>query len=102
MHEYEEIFPGELEKWRNNGAQFVDVRERWEYEEGHIPGAKNIPLGELLERVDELEEPVVLVCASGNRSGQAAHYLTEHGILSNVANLMGGTSGWQERGLPVE
>ena len=52
--------------------------------------------------MDELEEPVVLVCASGNRSGQAAHYLTEHGILSNVANLMGGTSGWQERGLPVE
>jgi rhodanese-related sulfurtransferase len=102
MYEYEEISPNELEKWRNNGAQLIDVREQWEYEDAHIPGAKNVPLGELIERADELEEPVVLVCASGNRSGQAAHYLIEHGILRNVANLMGGTSGWQARSLPVE
>ena len=102
MYEYEEIFPGELENWRNNGAQLVDVRERWEYEETHIPGAKNIPLSELLDRLDELKEPVVLVCASGGRSERAARYLTEHGILKNVANLMGGTAGWQARGLPVE
>ncbi len=102
MYEYEEISPDELEKWRNNGAQLIDVRERWEYEEAHVPGAKNIPLGELVERLDDLEEPLVLVCASGNRSGQAAHYLTEHGILKNVANLMGGTAGWRARGLLVE
>ena len=102
MYEYEEIFPEELEKWQQNGAQLVDVRERWEYRVGHIPDAKNIPLGELLDRVDELREPVILVCASGNRSGQAAHYLTEHGIIKNVANLMGGTTGWQARGFPVE
>lgn len=102
MYEYEEIFPDELEKWRNNGAQLIDVREQWEYEDAHIPGAKNVPLGELVERADELEEPVVLVCASGNRLGQTAHYLTERGILRNVANLMGGTSGWQARSLPVE
>jgi len=102
MYEYKEIFPAELEKWRKDGAQLVDVRERWEYEEGHVPGARNVPLGELPGRVDELEEPVVLVCASGNRSGQAAHYLTEHGILKNVANLIGGTAGWQARGLHVE
>ncbi|MGB3683078.1 MAG: rhodanese-like domain-containing protein [Rubrobacteraceae bacterium] len=102
MYEYEEILPGELEKWQKSGAQLVDVRERWEYEDAHIPGAKNVPLGELPGRVDELEEPVVLVCASGSRSERAAHYLTEHGILENVANLMGGTAGWQARGLPVE
>lgn len=102
MYEYEEIFPEELKKWKKNGAQLVDVRERWEYEKAHIPGAKNVPLGELLGRVDELQEPLVLVCASGNRSGQAAHYFTEHGMLKDVANLMGGTIGWQARGLPVE
>ncbi len=102
MYEYEEIFPDELEKWRNNGAQLIDVREQWEYEDAHIPGAKNVPLGELVERADELEDPVVLVCASGNRSGQAAHYLTEHSIFRNVANLMGGMAGWQARSLPVE
>ena len=102
MYEYEEIFPGELEEWRNNGAQLIDVRERWEYEEAHISGAENIPLGEIPYRTYELKGPVVLVCASGNRSGQAAQYLTEHGILENVANLAGGTAGWQARGLPVE
>lgn len=102
MCEYEEIFPEELDKWHKNGARVIDVQERWEYEEGHIPGAKNIPLGELLERMDELRLPLVLVCASGNRSGQAAHYLTEHGILKNVANLAGGTAGWQASGLPVQ
>jgi rhodanese-related sulfurtransferase len=102
LYDYEEIFPEELEQWQQNGAQLVDVRERCEYELGHIPDAKNIPLGELLGRVDELQGPVILVCASGNRSGQAAHYLSEHGIIKNVANLMGGTTGWQARGLPVE
>ena len=102
MYEYEEIFPAELEKWRNNGAQLVDVRERWEYEDAHIPGTKNVPLDGLPGRVDELEEPLVLVCASGNRSGQAAQYLTKHSILKNVANLMGGTAGWQAHGLPVK
>jgi rhodanese-related sulfurtransferase len=100
--EYEEIFPEELEKWQQNGAQLVDVRERWEYRVGPIPDVKNIPLGELLGRVDELHEPVILVCASGNHSGQAAHYLTEHGIIKDVANLMGGTTGWQARCLPIE
>lgn len=102
MRDYEEIFPEEVEGWRSRGAQLVDVREGWEYHEAHIPGAKNIPLGQLLDRLDELEEPLVLVCATGNRSGQAAHYLTEHGIKGDVANLMGGTEGWRERGLPVE
>ncbi|CAN5903342.1 hypothetical protein BH23ACT11_BH23ACT11_28460 [soil metagenome] len=67
-----------------------------------MPGAKNVPLRELPDRVDEIQEPVVPVCASGNRSGQAAHYPTEHSILKNVANLIGGTEGWQARGLPVE
>lgn len=102
MRDYEEIFPGEVENWRSRGAQLVDVRERWEHAGGHIPGTKNIPLGQLLGRIDELEEPLVLVCATGNRSGQAAHYLTEHGIRNDVANLIGGTEGWIGRGLPVE
>ena len=102
MREYEEISPREVEGWQHRGAQLVDVRERWEYKEGRIPGAENIPLSEFLGRINELREPLVLVCASGNRSGQAAHYLTEHGLLNEVANLVGGTIGWRERGLPIE
>lgn len=102
MYEYEEIFPEELEQWRYNGAQLVEVRERWECEEDHIPGTENIPLGEIPGRVNELEGSVVLGCASRGRSGQTAHYLAEHDILMNVANLIGGMAGWRERGQPAE
>lgn len=98
---YQDIFPEEVTPWRREGAQVIDVREPWEYERGHLPGAKNVPLGDIPERLNELTEPLVLVCASGNRSGQAARYLEGQGF-TEVANLMGGTHGWVQRGLPLE
>lgn len=98
---YAEVLPGELEEWRSRGAQLVDVREPWEYRWGHLPGARNVPLGEIPERLGELSEPVVLVCATGNRSGEAAWYLVESGF-SEVGNLIGGTFDWVRRGLPLE
>jgi rhodanese-related sulfurtransferase len=61
---------------------FIDVRTKPEFNSGHIPGAKNIPLDELMSRLDELEGingPVVLYCRSGNRSGMALHMLREAG-----------------------
>ena len=98
---HKDILPGEVEGWLDRGARLVDVRERWEYIEGHIPGAENVPLGELPHRVDESgDRPLVLVCASGNRSGKAAKRLTKDG-RSGVANLVGGTAGWAARGLPL-
>jgi rhodanese-related sulfurtransferase len=98
---YQDIFPEEVSQWKEKGAQIIDVREPGEYTRGHLPGAVNIPLGQLPKRTDEVEEPVMLVCASGNRSGQAAQYLAEQGY-EEVANLMGGTAGWRQRGLPTE
>lgn len=98
---YSDIFPEEVKQWQQKGAALVDVRESWEYIQGHLPEAKNIPMRELPNRLKEIPDPVVLVCASGNRSGQVAIYLTEHGHRQ-VANLMGGTYGWQQRGLPIE
>ena len=98
---HQDVFPEEVTPWKRRGAQVIDVREPWEYEQGHLPDAKNIPLGAIPERLHEITELVVLVCASGNRSGQAARYLTERG-LAEVANLMGGTYGWTQRGLPLE
>ena len=61
----------------------IDVRSRGEYAGGHVAGSINIPLQEITHKVDELramDGPVVLCCASGNRSGQAAAYLRSCGI----------------------
>jgi phage shock protein E len=61
----------------------VDVRSHDEFMGGHVAGSVNIPLNEIPQRVEELRTlkgPLVLCCASGNRSGQAQLFLTEHGI----------------------
>jgi hydroxyacylglutathione hydrolase len=81
----------------------VDVRERSEWEAGHIAGALNIPLGHLTDHVAELERdrPLVLHCQSGGRSSVAASLLRSLGF-TNVFNLSDGFTGWQRRGLPVE
>ena len=98
---YQDIFPEEIKQWKQKGVTFVDVREPWEYTQGHLPETKNIPMGELPNRLKEIPDLFVLVCASGNRSGQVALYLGDHGY-TQVTNLMGGTYGWQQRGLPIE
>jgi len=99
---FDEIYPDDVGAWLEQGAQIVDVRETWEFGAGHVPGAVNIPLDELISRLDELRQPLVLVCASGNRSGMAAQYLTQRAGFSKVANLVGGTYLWVSRGKPVE
>lgn len=61
----------------------VDVRSRGEFSGGHVAGSLNIPLQEITGRMDELkglEQPLVLCCASGNRSGQATSFLSQNGI----------------------
>ncbi|MCU0373975.1 MAG: rhodanese-like domain-containing protein [Chitinophagaceae bacterium] len=66
----------------------VDVRSAWEFEEDHLPNAKNIPLEEVAFRLSEFKEargPIVLYCRSGNRSGMAVRLLTQAG-LTNIYN----------------
>jgi len=61
----------------------VDVRSPLEFNHGHVKGSINIPLPEIPSRLEEIKElppPVVLCCASGNRSGQAATFLSGNGI----------------------
>lgn len=72
-------------------GQLIDVREPDEVAEGTLPGAVNIPLGELPDRVGEIDRtrPVVLLCRSGGRSGKAAQFLVDNGF-SDVTNLAGG------------
>ena len=71
--------------------QLIDVREPHEFAAGSVASAVNIPLGQLPERVGELDpdRPVALLCRSGNRSRHAAAHLTQCGF-TDVINLAGG------------
>lgn len=82
-------------------AVVVDVREPAEFAGGHLPNARNIPLGELDKRAGDLPKgkPVILCCASGARSGKAVSMLGKDG--REVFNLAGGLQAWREAGLPL-
>lgn len=71
---------------------FIDVREEWEYEDDNL-GAKNIPLGDLPNRLDELEgkenSEIIVHCRSGARSGNAKKFLETKGF-DKVRNVLGG------------
>jgi len=92
------------QRLKSEPAPFLlDVREQWEYQEGHVPGAQLIPLGELEHRVNEVprDRPILAICHSGQRSFTAAAYLQRLGYTS-VSNVDGGTAAWIERGFPVD
>lgn len=64
-------------------ATIIDVRTPQEFSGGHVSGSKNIPLQELPQRLGEIRketEPIVLCCASGQRSGMAARMLSQQGV----------------------
>lgn len=91
-----EIKTEELEELIKNddSINVVDVREDEEVAQGIIPGAKHIPLGEIPDRLDELDKSqhYYMVCRSGGRSGRACHFLKEKGF--SVTNVDGGMRSW--------
>jgi molybdopterin/thiamine biosynthesis adenylyltransferase/rhodanese-related sulfurtransferase len=92
--------PHELKRRMDAGDPFelIDVREPFEYEIARIDGAKLIPLGEIAERLDELqrEQPIIVHCHSGKRSAQAVQLLQQRGF-AEVYNLEGGIDAWSEQ-----
>lgn len=76
-------------------AQLIDVREPNEFENGHILGARNIPLSQMKMRLKELrpDKPVYLYCQSGMRSGRAAQFLHRKGY-KDLSHLQGGFKKW--------
>ncbi len=80
---------------QSGNYELIDVREPMELEmDGNIEGAKNIPLGEVEDRKDEIlsiEKPVILFCRSGNRSGKALEYLNSQGLKDGYNG-----GGWAE------
>ena len=84
------------------GALLLDVREPEEFKAVHAVNAQLIPLGQLGERLKEIEaykdKPVVVICRSGNRSAKAVSMLQEAGY-TKVNNVSGGTNAWEKAGL---
>ncbi|HUG47393.1 MAG TPA: rhodanese-like domain-containing protein [Candidatus Limnocylindria bacterium] len=102
---------GQLGEWlaARNGKRgagpplVIDVRQRDEYERGHVPGALHIMAGELPQRLAELprDRPLVTICAAGYRSGVAAGLLRQAGF-EDVTSVAGGVPAWRAAGLPTE
>ena len=86
-------------------AVVVDVCETDEFAAGHVVGAKNIPLGQLEEKlagvVKNKDLPLILVCKSGARSGRAVGIAKKLGF-ENAQSLSGGMGAWRTANLPVE
>jgi len=102
MADIPEIDVQELAVRRQAGAPVIDVREDDEVAEARIPGVHHIPLGEVVERTDEVprDGTVYVVCARGGRSAKAVEHYRSLGI--DAVNVAGGTLGWIDAGLPTE
>lgn len=85
-------------------ALVVDVRDKKEFDAGHIVHAVNIPFAALDGRIDEikkhLERPIVVACKMGQHAGTAGGILRKHGF-QNVCRLNGGVAEWRNQSLPV-
>ena len=83
-------------------AIVLDVRATGEFDAGHLPNARNIPLAELVQRVGELPagRPVIVCCNTGMTSAKGAAALRKAG-REEVFNLDGGLNAWRQAGLPV-
>jgi rhodanese-related sulfurtransferase len=83
-------------------AIVLDVRATGEFEAGHLPNARNIPLAELGQRIGELAagRPVIVCCNTGMTSAKGAAALRKAG-REEVFNLDGGLNAWRQAGLPV-
>jgi rhodanese-related sulfurtransferase len=86
---------------RDTQPEVIDVREPSEYVEGHVPGAKLIPMGQLPSRLEEVaaDQPVYVLCASGGRSAAMTDFLRNAGY--DAYSVDGGTSGWIKAGHEV-
>ncbi len=73
----------EIKEYLERGAVILDVRTQMEWDEGHSEGAEHIVLNLIplkIEEIKQFNKPIIAVCKSGGRSGQAAQFLSSHGI----------------------
>lgn len=101
------ISPDKLNEIKLKGGQpeLIDVRTPVEFREVHVQFAKNIPLDQLNPAAlardrQDASSPLYVICRSGSRGKQACEKLLSAGI-ENVVNVEGGTTAWEQAGLPV-
>ncbi len=87
-----------------NGLQLLDVRERSEWDAGHIPGSTHTAYHDIHELPDGLDagQPVAVICASGQRAAIAASLLKRLGVGEVIHVVDGGVPRWKREGWPVE
>lgn len=93
-----EIDIDELAAGRATGVPVIDVRQPEEYEAVHVPGAKLMPLADVVARLGEIptQGPVYVICQSGQRSLRASEFLRNQGV--EAYSVAGGTKAWVESG----
>ena len=97
-----EVSAAEAKQIIESGAQLVDVRTEVEFEAGHIPGARHIPVADIQSRAGEFskDQPVVLYCRAGNRSAPVGDAFAASGF--DAHSIDGGILAWSEAGLPLD
>lgn len=96
---------GAVQLMNREKAVVIDICEPAEYAQAHVVGAKNIPMGQLADKlpgaVKNKALPVILVCRSGARSSRALGIAKKLGY-ENVQSLSGGLGAWRSANLPIE
>jgi|SRR5690242_16554899 len=97
-----ELSPERAAELARDGAPLIDVRGEDEHEAGHIGGDRLITFDRLNDEVGALakDQPLILYCRSGDRSGAAVHALRASGY--DAYSIEGGLLGWTQKGLPIE
>jgi rhodanese-related sulfurtransferase len=97
-----EVTAADAKRVIDSGSQVVDVRTESEFEAGHIPGARHVPVADIQREAGGLakDKPVILYCRSGNRSGPAAEAFAASGW--DAHSIEGGLLAWQEAGFELE
>jgi rhodanese-related sulfurtransferase len=94
------VQPGEVAARLAEGWMLLDVRTDDEWAGGWIAGSVHIPMDQLMQRMDEVDDRVVCVCAVGARSARVAQFLNAQG--REAVNLDGGIYAWANSGLPID
>ena len=94
--DFQNIDQKKAEELQSQGVRLIDVREPDEFAEGHIQGAELVPLGQVEETMAQWnkQQPLIVMCRSGNRSAQAAQLLVDNGF-KEIYNLEGGIVEWK-------